>query len=841
MPTTATLTGAVPSSDGRLHIVLRGSDTDAETREVLTGYQLTVELEENGAVPAGTLIWRNDAGVQGTTTYDCWLSELPSGAAIRSRRWLASFRVEDADTVDIGDLVDQAEAPDPVREIFSTLTQGQYDRAIGAVAEAEGHAAVSRQAAGEATAGIVALALSAEAGAAATSPGDLFAVGVDAAGDDPARLDLYINDAGTARLLPIEFRPSAPLVPLKPATPAALTVEARADKRGTVKLRQVVGWNHNLADNASPALNAALPYLSENGLGLVDTDGLDLRCYSQVKLYSGLRFDFSPQTTFRRYFGNSAPGSKLLQALFHPVDASVDILDLSWRGGRIIGSPDYPGILLRGGFERFLFEDVQFLEFYGGQGMFFTGQKGQLIRVISKTAATETGTAPFRFGGGEDVDFFACYGEGGDDLYQVCIGAVDGLSAPTARELRGAKRIYFFFCRGKTALARLALVAFGTNSGNTVARGKIEDILFFGLAGEAKQLFAIGNGQTGDRIYRQVDNIRLINSDCKRVTNDVGKNIGTVSGYHWDAIGRVLVENCTMDGEYTYGVGTTAKGAEITLRNNNWSAILNNFRVRGPSTVLVEGGEYLCGTGTPSTEPDLPDPESETGGGTGTGSDPVDGTGGSNPLFVSAFATGVDPTGVTRSARIEMNKVTLRDIPSGYSGGFIAVGHLKATDVLIEAAVGATDTKLFGSGSSATIEHSGLRTGSGAKAISDLTSMGAGTILRGPVPTPDRKLSVLSAGVVAVAAKITVIGTGGGNDVPVSGATLPSWVGIGDRVFFKSANGGQDPILQHMAAVTAPVIPFRCPGGAALTITNDKMIVECAYDGDHLSVVSVSS
>lgn len=151
MASTVTLTGrivlpgdAAPDS-AQIRLQLTSTDTDQITREALpAGGQIVIDLED-GDIPAGTVIWRNTAGLSGSA-YNIYLTYTDADGRGRERILADRRTVGDEDAYDLSDLIDAGVAA-AAGTYVRAITAAQYNAAITARDEAQGHAASAATAA----------------------------------------------------------------------------------------------------------------------------------------------------------------------------------------------------------------------------------------------------------------------------------------------------------------------------------------------------------------------------------------------------------------------------------------------------------------------------------------------------------------------------------------------------------------------------------------------------------------------------------------------------------------------------------------------------------------------
>lgn len=139
MATAVTLTGTILLPDGtapqggQLRFQLTATDTDQTTRDSFAiGGSSFIDLED-GAIPAGTTIWPNTAGLAGSSydIYHHWID----AEGRKQQRVLAARRTvsDESDTVDIAELID-AGVTAPDNTYVMTITVDEYNAVIEAEA-----------------------------------------------------------------------------------------------------------------------------------------------------------------------------------------------------------------------------------------------------------------------------------------------------------------------------------------------------------------------------------------------------------------------------------------------------------------------------------------------------------------------------------------------------------------------------------------------------------------------------------------------------------------------------------------------------------------------------------
>lgn len=148
---TAPVTGSVSLPDGAaaegLMLEFRLSQVDTSDGVVVLPAPVSVEIDGID-LPDGLAIYRNTEGLRGTITICTahWV-EVSGQSRLRRSARLGQFQVGEADSYDLTDLIDQVIPEGLGAGWWSTLTQGQYNAAIDAVAEAQAAATAAQTAA----------------------------------------------------------------------------------------------------------------------------------------------------------------------------------------------------------------------------------------------------------------------------------------------------------------------------------------------------------------------------------------------------------------------------------------------------------------------------------------------------------------------------------------------------------------------------------------------------------------------------------------------------------------------------------------------------------------------
>lgn len=605
MASTVTLTGrivlpgdAAPNS-AQIRLQLTGTDTDQITREALpAGGQIVIDLDD-GDVPADTVIWRNTAGLAGSS-YNIYLTYTDADGRGQSRLLADRRTVGDEDSYDLSDLIDAGVAA-AAGTYVRAITAAQYNAAIAARDEAQGWAAVSEQAAGQATAAVVALAASSSAGLAATSADDLFAVSVAAAGDDPARLDLYINDAGTARLLLTDYRPNTPLVPTLTPSPAAAAAMAAVLGVDALPIDAVLGRALTMGTgNAAPALAAAIAALP--GLRITNPNRVRIRATEPIIVDSGV--DLEGLRVIKAYSMSGVGG-----ALFGQSDIATALEGVRFSGVEVrLETGTETGVIVRLRANDAVFEDCD-IEHTGGQNFLLSGARGTARRNKTRSLNAE-----------------GFVGDGGIRISDVTDWLVEGnicttnddscqLVTPTYPDKVGyntnSSRVRFTGNRHPGTKGRGAIVSLSSDpqAVNRSSTSLIDDVVIEGQSGNCRSmLFRILADDVAPGL--RINNIRLKDLDFAFLPEAPFANAAQIMGWYYGNLGKIVVENANIKGAArAYGLNINAPGGQIRIKNMSVEGGRNALVIDRPDLgeIVLEDTEWSV-TGEnllpPSIDPD---------------------------------------------------------------------------------------------------------------------------------------------------------------------------------------------------------------------------------------------